>query len=326
MKKQLVVASFCCLIIFLIFSCTTPKSNTIAQNSDQKSVLCTISMITDLTQQIAQDKVIVKTLIKKDLDPHSYELVKGDDEVLTQADLIFYNGLGLEHNPNIHQNLSQHLNSQSIGNYIQRHHPEIILKTNGELDPHIWMDISIWEKAIPCIVEHLSLLTPEHADFFQKNGEEMRRQMQAAHQTILSLMQQIPDQRRYLITCHDAFYYFARGYLAPQNELANDQWRKRFIAPEGLAPDCQLSTSDIQRVIRFIQNHNVTTIFPEYNVNLDSIYKIKDASLKSGLSVRISSEALYGDTMSHNEVTDQNYLDMILHNAKVIHAQLSEVS
>lgn len=326
MKKHLNIWKFCCLIIFLIVGCTVPPSNTLAQNNEQKSVLCTISMITDLTKQIAQDKVVVKTLIKKDLDPHSYELVKGDDEILTQANLIFYNGLGLEHHPNIHQHLSQHSNSHAVGNYIQLHYPEVILKTNGELDPHIWMDISIWEKAVPCIVEHLCILMPEHADFFQENGKKLQKQMLETHQQVIDLMQKIPDHKRYLITCHDAFYYFARGYLASQNELSNGSWKKRFIAPEGLAPDCQLSTTDIQKVIRFIQDHNVKTIFPEYNVNLDSIYKIKDASLKSGLSVNISPEALYGDTMSQNPSLDQNYLEMILHNAKVIHAQLGEVS
>ena len=314
------------LILFLLpllSGCSVEKNQASSlQKEEQKTVLCTIYMISDLVQSIAKDKVQVETLIRKELDPHSYELVKGDDEKLSSASLIFYNGLGLEHSPNIYEHLKGHPKSYALGNYIQNHSPESILYTDHQLDPHIWMDVSIWKKAVPLIVQELSNLIPEQADFFHQNGSELQKKMDNAHLYISNLMQKIPPERRYLITCHDAFYYFAKQYLSQDEERGTNSWRMRFIAPEGLAPDCQLSTTDIKRVIEFMRDHKVKTIFPEYNVNLDSIYKIKEASLKLGYPVSIAENALFGDTLSQNDSGKTHYLDMIIYNAETIYEHL----
>ena len=69
-------------------------------------VLATTGMIADLVKAVGGDEIDIMTLIHGDLDPHSYQLVKGDDEKLGFANLIFSNGLGLEHSPSIHQALA----------------------------------------------------------------------------------------------------------------------------------------------------------------------------------------------------------------------------
>lgn len=323
MKKLLFVLSLGLCFALVFVGCSGRPQFPKSSSDARKKVLCTIHMITDLTKQIAQDEVHVETLIKKELDPHAYELVKGDDEKFLQADLIFYNGLGLEHHPSIHQHLKSHINSHAVGDYVQKHFPELILTSSQVKDPHIWMDVSIWEKTVPCIVEQLSIAVPEKKELFEKNGQELSQRMQETHAKMVALLQEIPESKRYLITCHDAFNYFAKSYLANPEEALSGSWRSRFIAPEGLAPDCQLSTTDIQKVVDFIRLNQVSTIFPEYNVNLDSIQKIHDASLKSGLKVQISQTHLYGDSFSQNHA-QSDYLDMIWHNALTIHKQLSE--
>lgn len=323
--NRLIKSASLLLLLMLISLAGCTKSKSYKQVPDaRKQVLCTIGMIADIAKAVGQDKISISTLIKEDLDPHSYELVKGDDEKLSSADLIFYNGLGLEHSPNICLHLNQHPNSHAIGEYIQKNYPSLILSTNGQVDPHIWMDISVWEKGIRLVVNKLSEMEPKEASFFQSNGLRLQEKMKKTHFAILKMMHEIPEEKRYLITCHDAFYYFTKGYLSNESEKETEAWRARFIAPEGLAPDSQLSTNDIQKVIHFLKTHHIKTIFPEYNVNLDSIYKIKEVSNKSGLNVKISSKALYGDTMCKNSKSNENYLDMIFYNAKVIHQYLTE--
>lgn len=292
------------------------------QTKKTKEVLCTIGMISDLVRAIAKDKLTVSTLIKEDLDPHSYELVKGDDEKLARSDLIFYNGLGLEHQPNIFLHLKEHPNSYSVGEYIQKESPDLILHIDSEVDPHIWMDVSIWEKGVSLILKELIHLMPEHADEFRENASLLQTQMSNVHHQIKEMLQKIPDKQRYLITCHDAFYYFARGYLSNDQEKSSDLWKERFIAPEGLAPDSQLSTRDLEKVIQYLETYEVTTLFPEYNVNLDSLNKIKEISNKAGYPVQIASSPLYGDTMSKSKKSNQTYLDLILYNATVIQKHL----
>ena len=104
-------------------------------------------------------------LIQGDLDPHSYEMVKGDGEKLSGADLIFYNGLGLEHGASLSAILQGSPNAMAIGEKIKSICPERILMRGGAIDPHIWMDISLWQKGIDPIVEALSGADPEGALF-----------------------------------------------------------------------------------------------------------------------------------------------------------------
>jgi manganese/zinc/iron transport system substrate-binding protein len=272
-------------------------------------------MIDDLVSQVGGDYVDHITLISGELDPHSYELVKGDDEKIAEAHLLVSNGLGLEHGASLRYWLEKHPFALSVGDEIQRSFPELILRVDGELDPHVWMDISLWSNAIEPIVQALSKLDPEHASFYRENGAETFKKMQHTHAKIVNLFKGIPAERRFLVTSHDAFNYFTRSYLAEDGE---EDWSLRFAAPEGLAPDGQLSSSDIQRIIDHLCEYKIGVVFSESNVSKDSLRKIISACLEKGHPVRISSEVLYGDAMGGQGSHADTYLDMIEHNASVI--------
>ena len=281
-------------------------------------ILSTIAMIDDLVKEIGGDSVDRLTLVKGDLDPHSYTIVKGDDEKFSRADLIFFNGLGLEHGPSLHYQLTNSSKAISLGGKIQETAPERIIHLHGHSDPHIWMDISLWAESIPFIVEALSRQQPENAPMFRENGEKLKAKMGEAHLQVNQLLQSIPEHKRYLVTSHDAFNYFTRAYLADKNETEMAQWQKRFAAPEGLAPDSQISSADIQFIIDHLSKYRITVIFPESNVNQDSIKKIVDAGREKGLSVTIADGCLYGDAMGKAASNADTYLKMIVHNAQTI--------
>jgi manganese/zinc/iron transport system substrate-binding protein len=128
----------------------------------------------------------------------------------------------------------------------------------------------------------------------------------------------IPPDRRYLVTSHDAFNYFARAYLAEEDELADGRWHERFAAPEGLAPDSQLSTTDIQAIINHLDTYHILVLFPESNVSKDSIRKIVDAGAQKGLHLTIADGYLYADAMGPVGSDGDTYLKMIAHNAALI--------
>jgi len=280
-------------------------------------VLSTIAMIDDLVKQIGGDYVDCSTLIDSELDPHSYQLVKGDDERLALADLIFYNGLGLEHGPSLQRFLSQNAKSISLGNKLMGDYPHDLLRDQGQLDPHIWMDISLWAKTIPYIVETLAQKDPEHAETYRSNGEKLIANLLQTHQEIRQELQHIASSQRYLVTSHDAFNYFAKAYLADEGD--NEQeWRARIAAPEGLAPESQISVTDIQAIIDYLQYYHVRVLFPESNVSKDSIRKIVQAAKEKHLDVTIADVPLYADAMGKPGSSGDSYLNMIRHNARTI--------
>src|SRR5262245_55176684 len=90
-----------CLILISCGGTNNDNSKDWNAKNGKVKVLGTTAMITDLVKQIGGDRIDVITLIQGELDPHSYQLVKGDDEKLKTADLIIYSGLNLEHGPSL---------------------------------------------------------------------------------------------------------------------------------------------------------------------------------------------------------------------------------
>lgn len=306
--------------------CSCDRSSEKSENSTQKwmmrngklKVLSSIAMINDLVKTIGGEHVDTLTLIKGELDPHSYQIVKGDDEKLAFADIIFFNGLGLEHGPSLQNFLESHSKAVGLGNQILKHHPERILYMGGQTDPHIWMDVSLWANTIEYIVEAMGRADPAHQADFQSNAHKLTEELAKIHEDIRHELQVIPENQRYLVTSHDAFNYFARAYLAEDAEKQGDSWQGRFAAPEGLAPESQLSAAHIQSILDFLLDHNVYVLFPESNVSKDSIKKIVDAGRGSGMNLRISTDSLYADAMGPPGSDGDTYQKMIQHNATII--------
>lgn len=292
------------------------------RSTDKIKVLSTTAMINDLVKNIAREHAATTTLIQGNLDPHSYQLVKGDDEKLNMADIIFYNGLGLEHGASLQHSLESNSKAFPLGNLIQKASPEKIFFVNGQIDPHIWMDLSLFIESIPAIVNKLSERDPKHQLEYEANGQKLTAQLKDVHQSIKARIHNIPKDKRYLVTSHDAFNYFTRAYLAEPEELENGSWENRFQAPEGLAPDSQLSSHDIQHILDHLARYQITVIFPESNVSQDSIKKIIDAGKQKGLEVIIAKDPLYGDAMGPPGSPGETYPKMLEHNAEVIEKYL----
>lgn len=300
------------LLCFTMFSCN--KRNAFDESNEPGKIraVATIAQIGDLAMEIGGERAKVSILIHGSLDPHSYEMVKGDDEKLQGADLIFYNGLGLEHGASLSEWLRSSGKAIAIGDQILKRRPEMTLKKGGMVDPHLWMDISLWTEAIDPIASALAAADPEGEPYYFERAASLKMRMEAADLEIRETLHRIPAEKRYLVTSHDAFQYFTRSYLAERGE---EKWQERFEAPEGLAPDGQLGTRDIRRIVEYLKSHGISILFPESNVSRDSIRKIASVGKKMGLNVRVCEEPLYGDAMDGENL---HYLDMMRHNAETI--------
>lgn len=306
-----------CLVLLVVFmgGCgSAPKGGATAKSSKIR-VLSTTAMIDDLVAGVGGEWIEGEVLISGELDPHSYELVKGDDEKFSGAQLVISNGLGLEHGASVRYWIEKHPEAIAIGNEIQKVYPDRILVEGGEIDPHVWMDIRLWSEGIPSIVAALSKVDPEHATAYAANGALLKEEMLAVDERVRARLLKVPAARRFLVTSHDAFNYFTRSYLAEPGEL---DWKKRFAAPEGLSPDGQLSVMDIQRIIDHLCYYDIGVVFPESNVSRDSLRKIAYSCKNKGLDVKISREPLYGDAMGPPGSDGDSYLKMIEYNAAVL--------
>lgn len=300
-------------LFFLFCACSAPQNNW-SQDSHKIKILCTTAMLGDLVERIGGEQIDTLILIQGEIDPHSYELVKGDGEKLQRADLIFYNGLGLEHGASLASTLQESIQAHDLGATLPK---EKLLQVDGAIDPHIWMDVALFSLLVDPIVAILTEQDPEHAREYSLRAKTLQKELKILDEKLFTSLQEIPESRRYLVTSHDAFNYFARRYLATEKERVEDSWHNRFAAPEGLAPDGQLSSRHIREIVDHLKETQIRILFPESNVSRDSITKIVSSCKSCGLDVKIAREALYGDSMGEG-----SYQEMMEHNAKAI----SEIS
>lgn len=286
------------------------------EESSRLRILSTTAQVDALVSAVGGERVHTWVLIQGDLDPHSYELVKGDAEKFALAEWVFSSGLGLEHGASLSSVLRGSSKTTAVSEKIASMHPDRIVKRGSVVDPHLWMDISLWKLAVPAIRDDLSRLDPEGESYYAERAQHLMEEMDQVHGRIQHRLASIPSSKRYLLTSHDAFRYFTRSYLADPGER---EWTDRFAAPEGLAPDGQLSSIDIQRMIEFVRANRLTVLFPESNVSRDSIRKIASAGSEMGISLRVCEEPLYGDSMS-----GLSYFEMMETNAEVIARYLHE--
>jgi len=323
-KYLIFVLSFCLFLGFTSCDFSSPKGRSHSAENWMKDngkvkVLATTPIIADLVKRLGGHLVDVISLIGENLDPHSYQIVKGDGEKICRADLIVANGLSLEHSASMKYQLKNHKNVLFLGNEILKGHRGEIIFVNGQMDPHIWMDVRLWSYCVDPIVERLLILNEANEEHYLIRREAVKEDLKHQDSKIREIVSSIPLKKRYLVTLHDAFRYFARRYLATEEEVASNTWDSRVIAIQGIAPDEQISPLEISRVVSCVIENNILVIFSEKNLSQDSLRKVVDACEKRKERIKLCEEALYSDTMGEGD-----YFKMIEHNAKTLKKNLGD--
>lgn len=269
-------------------------------------VVTTTTMITDLVRQIGGDAVTVTGLMGPGVDPHLYKARASDVIELQKADVIFYSGLMLEGKMSeLFERLERHKPVVAVTREIPRErllHPP---KFEGHPDPHVWFDVSLWVQCIRPVVDTLAANDPAHRAQFEARGKTQRIALEALHHWSLAKATELAEERRILVTSHDAYNYFGRAYGF------------KVIGLQGISTVSEAALSDMAKLVDFIRSHRVKAIFVESSVPHATIERV---SLDAG--VRIGGE-LFSDAMGTPGVIENGYdlgtyEGMIKHNLTTI--------
>ncbi len=83
---------------------------------------------------------------------------------------------------------------------------------HGSVDPHFWMDVDFVIEAVEAIRAQLARLDPESADGYRERAESFTAELRALDAEVAATLADLPEERRYLVTFHDAYGYFAARY------------------------------------------------------------------------------------------------------------------
>ena len=296
------------LAALLLASCSGAASG--ADNSGRLRVAATTGMIGDAAQIIGGDRVQVTTLMGPGVDPHLYKASAGDVTSLSQADLILYNGLHLEAAMgDVLAEMDARSPTVAVAEAIPSDQLLAPPEFEGQYDPHVWFDVSLWSLAVERIAEALIETDPSGESVYRSNAASYLNSLQQLDQYVLDQAGLIPADRRVLITAHDAFNYFGRRYGFEVRGL------------QGISTATEAGTADIQGLADFISDRQIPAVFIESSVPVRSIEAVQAAVRSRGFEVAIGGE-LFSDAMGDPDSIEGTYLGMVRHNIDTIVAGL----
>ncbi len=253
------------------------------QEGKKIQVAATLGMVADLVKSVGGDRVVVDQLMGPGVDPHLYKPTSSDSIRLGKADVIFYSGLMLE--GRMGDLFAKMARGDKKVYPITESVPENLLlepeEFEGHYDPHLWLDVSLWAATIPTIVKGLSDVDPAGTSVYEQNGATLTKKMEALHTWCQQKAAELPENKRILITSHDAFNYFGRAYGF------------KVVALQGVSTVSEAGLSDIASLVDFIKKQEVKAIFVETSVNPAAIQRVaKDAGVSIG-------GELFSDAMGH---------------------------
>ncbi len=272
---------------------------------DKFKVVTTFTIIADMARNVAGDAANVDSITRPGAEIHNYQPTPGDILKAQDADLILWNGLGLElWFERFFANLrdvpsavvSDGVEPMSIGDgpYL------------GRPNPHAWMSPSDALIYVDNIAKALSAADPANAAIYAGNAEAYKERIRAAIDPIREQLSAIPPERRWLATSEGAFSYLARDF----------DLKELYLWP--INADSQGTPQQIRRVIDVMRAEGVPAIFSENTVSDNPARQI---ARETGAAY---GGVLYVDSLSEADGPVPTYLDLLRITSETIAKGLSE--
>lgn len=301
------------LMSLLAVGCNGAASDKSGEIASRKlKIVTTTGMIADLATNVGGEWVEVEALMGPGVDPHLYKASEGDVRRMSSADIILYNGLHLEGAMSeVFERMSSRIPAVAVTEGIDRAELAAPPEFEGNYDPHVWFDVTLWMDALETVRATLVAHDSTHAAIYNTNADRYRDSLLALHNYVLQAAQTIPESQRVLITAHDAFHYFGNAYGFEVRGL------------QGISTVTEAGTADVQSLAEFIATRRIPAIFIESSVPTRSIEAVQAAVRSRGFEVKIGGE-LFSDAMGSPGTPEGTYLGMVRHNIDVIVSALGE--
>lgn len=301
------------LLLLLIGSLLLPACVTSGEGSQAPiaertiNVVTTTGMIADITKNVGGDRVQVTALMGPGVDPHLYKASEGDVLSLQEADVIFYNGLHLEAQMgDVLERLNDFgIKTVAVSERIDRSLLQSPPEFQGNYDPHVWFDVTLWMQAAEQVKDTLVEMDAASAAQYEERAEAYLTELENLHQYVLDQANTIPEEQRILITAHDAFNYFGRAYGFQVRGL------------QGISTEAQAGTADVQALADFIAENQIPAVFVESSVPQRNIEAVRAAVQAKGFEVKIGG-SLFSDAMGSEGTPEGTYIGMVRHNIDTI--------
>ncbi|MEV0618962.1 zinc ABC transporter substrate-binding protein AztC [Nonomuraea sp. NPDC050404] len=266
-------------------------------------VVVTTNILGDVTKAVVGDAAEVTVLMKPDADPHSFGVSAKEAAAIETADLIVYNGLGLEEGVlrNVETAKRAGVPALAVGEGVNPiRFAATGDETAGQPDPHFWTDPGRMAKAVDLIAEQVVA----HAEGIdaaavRAGAAAYRAKVGELDAWVGQQVATIPSASRRLVTNHHVFGYFAQRYGF---EVVGA------VIPSGTTL-ASPSASDLKSLKDAIDRTGVKAIFADSS-QPDRLAQV----LASEAGVDVKVVPLFSESLSSRSPGAATYLDMVRSN------------
>ncbi|AWB50855.1 ABC transporter substrate-binding protein (plasmid) [Gemmobacter aquarius] len=310
---------------------------------DKLRVIATFSILGDIVANVGGDRVEVTTLVGPDGDAHVFQPAPADAQAVAGAQVIVANGLGFEgwmdrlieasgttavlinvsegvspiafgeeehaeegghegHDHGDHAEGAGHDGHDHADHGDEAGHEG---HDHGAFDPHAWQSPVNVALYVGNIAQGLTSVDPEGAAVYQANAASYIAELDALDAEIRTAVAALPEDRRTVVTSHDAFGYLAAGYGLT------------FVAPQGVSTEAEASAQDVAALITQIREQSIAAVFVE---NIADRRLLEQIATETGAAI---GGTLYSDALSGPEGPAATYLAMMRHNLSQLTAALT---
>lgn len=219
-----------------------PVEEAAPERSTDLDIVVTTSIFGDVVSSLVGPEGTVTVLMPIGADPHGFQASAADAAAMRDADLVIANGLMLEENLVSALEAAEEEGVTVLSLAEQLDPIEFDFDgpghahgadddgdddhddhshgddddgndDHGPLDPHFWFDPVRMADAVQLIAaEIVALDAGADAELWQQRADELAEEYRALDAEVAEILSVVPDDRRLLVTNHDALGYFADRY------------------------------------------------------------------------------------------------------------------
>jgi manganese/iron transport system substrate-binding protein len=276
-----------------------------AAAEEKFKAVTTFTVIADMARNVAGDAAIVESITRPGAEIHMYAPTPGDIQRAQGAQLILWNGLGLEL---WFEKFFQALSDVPGVVVSEGVEPMGIAEGpyTGKPNPHAWMSPQNALIYVDNIRDAFIAHDQANAETYRANAEAYKSRIEATAAPIRERLASIPEDKRWLVTSEGAFSYLARDFGL----------KELYLWP--INADQQGTPRQVRKVIDAIRDNGIVAIFSESTV---SDKPARQVARETGAHY---GGVLYVDSLSEADGPVPTYLDLLRVTSQTIAAGLAE--
>lgn len=278
----------------LLTVCIFLLNNASSQSYEDKKfkVITTFTVIADMAQNVAGEAAIVQSITKPGAEIHGYQPTPRDIIKAQDADLILWNGLGLEVWFEQFFNNLKDIPATTITDGID---PMGITEGayTGKPNPHAWMSLDSAIIYVNNIKDSFVKHDPDNAEIYKKNAQQYIIKLSNTITPIREAILSIPQENRWLVTSEGAFSYLVRDF----------QMKELYLWP--MNADQQGTPQQVRKVIDSVKKYKIKVVFSESTISPKPAQQVaRETGIKYG-------GVLYVDSLTESDGEVPTYLDLL---------------